>query len=67
MAASYQTPYKQAVDTRSHDYRAPFRRKWASSWFGYGFASCGFGMRSVHERPNTIVRPRGRALAEYSS
>lgn len=25
------------------------------------------GIRHVHEKPNTIVRPSGRALAEYSS
>jgi hypothetical protein len=39
----------------------------ASSWLVYGFAGCGFGIRKVHEKPNTIVRPWGRALAEYSS
>ena len=33
----------------------------------YGLAGTGFGIRNVHEKPNTIVRPCGRALAEYSS
>jgi hypothetical protein len=33
----------------------------------YGFGGTAFGIRNVHEKPNTIVRPCGRALAEYSS
>jgi hypothetical protein len=36
----------------------------STSSLPYGFA--GFGSRSVHEPPNTIVRPCGRALAMYS-
>jgi hypothetical protein len=39
----------------------------------YGFAvgccggGSGFGIRNVHEKPNTMVRPCGRARAWYSS
>jgi hypothetical protein len=38
----------------------------------YGFAAgggggSGFGIRKVHEKPKTIVRPSGRAKARYSS
>jgi len=34
---------------------------------GCGVAVCGFGIRKVYEKPNTMVRPSGRARAWYSS
>jgi hypothetical protein len=33
----------------------------------HGVGVFALGIRNVHEKPNTIVRPCGRALAEYSS
>ena len=39
-------------------------------WFvrlqSYGFGGAGFGIRNVHEPPKMMLRPWGRALAEYS-
>jgi hypothetical protein len=33
----------------------------------HGVGGCPLGILNVHEMPNTIVRPSGLALAEYSS
>jgi hypothetical protein len=33
----------------------------------HGVGVFALGIRNVHEKPNTIVRPCGRAFAEYSS
>jgi hypothetical protein len=39
---------------------------WGSRILDYDFGTCGFGIRSVHEAPNAIVRPCGRASARNS-
>jgi hypothetical protein len=38
----------------------------ACAQFAHGLAGGAFGNLNVYEAPNTIVRPCGRALAEYS-
>ena len=45
------------------EHRQELPRRQSTQLFGAG----GFGNFNVHEKPNTNVRPFGRALAEYSS